>query len=228
MGLNNEDSYRRSLVFDIETAPITDAATYIDTSSFAAPSNWKDPEKIKANVEEQKATAIGKAALDPDLARIVAIGLYTDDSNFSVSIADTAQQEITAIELFWESLGPYPYPRLIGFNVLGFDLPVIIRRSQYLGIKTKPLQMGKYRHQDVDDLMTILNFDGAIKTHSLKFYAHRFGVLVPDPVDGKDIGALVEAKDWPAISNHCKADLFTTAALARKLGVMSEQPEMVL
>lgn len=226
MGLNNEDAYRSGLVFDIETYPIDGAKDYLDPVS--APSNYVKPEAIESYVKKATAEQLGRCALDPDLARIVALGLYTDDVNYSVRMAETEQQEINAIVAFWDALGSYPFPKLIGFNVLAFDLPVIIRRSQYLGLKTKPLAMGKYRHPDVDDLMTILNFDGAIKTHSLRFYAKRFGVLTPDPVEGKDIGALVEAKDWPAITEHCKADLFTTAALARRLGVLSAQPEMVL
>jgi predicted PolB exonuclease-like 3'-5' exonuclease len=226
MGYQNEDSYRRSLVFDIETYPIDGAKEYLEPVS--APSNYSKPEAIKGYVEKATAEQLGRCALDPDLARIVAIGLYTDDQNYRVTLAGTELQEREALTAFWEALGPYPYPRLIGFNVLAFDLPVIIRRSQYLGIPTKPLQMSKYRHQDVDDLMTILNFDGAIKAHSLKFYAKRFGVLTPDPIDGKDIGALVEAGNWPMVTAHCTADLFTTAALARKLGVLSAQPEMAL
>jgi len=88
--------------------------------------------------------------------------------------------------------------------------------------------MGKYRHSDVDDVMTFLNFDGATKTHGLKFYARRFGVPVDDDVNGKDIGALVAAGEWDKVTSHCRSDLFTTAALARRLGLFSEQPEMAL
>lgn len=226
MGINNEDSYRRSLVFDVETYAIEGAADYLEPVS--APSNYSKPDAIEGYIKKAMAEQLGKCALDPDLCRIVALGLYTDDANWSVRMAETEQQEINALSAFWDALGPYPYPRLVGFNVISFDLPVIIRRSQYLGVKTRPLQMGKYRHSDVDDLMTILNFDGTIKTHGLKFYARRFGVLTPDPVDGKDIAALVQAGDWEAVSSHCKADLLTTAALARRLGVMSAQPEMAL
>jgi 3'-5' exonuclease len=227
MGMNNDDGYRRSLVFDLETYRIDNAEEFVDLGQFAAPSNWKDPEKIAANIKEQQIAALGKCALDPDLCRIVALGLFWSEGNHDV-LTERDGDEAWMLKQFWDAIGPYPYPRLIGFNVIGFDLPVIVRRSQYLGVKTKPIQMGRYRHPDVDDLMTILNFDGTTKTHGLKFYAKRFGITVDDAVDGKDIAALVAAGEWDKVTSHCRSDLFTTAALARKLGILSEQPEMVL
>lgn len=226
MGYNNQDSYRRSLVFDVETYPIDGVTDFLEPVS--APSNYVKPEAIANYVQKETANQVGRCALDPDLCRVVALGLYIDDTNFTVRLARDECDEVGALEAFWEALGPYPYPRLIGFNVLGFDLPVIIRRSQYLNVQTRPIQMGRYKHPDVDDLMKLLDFDGAIKTHSLKFYAKRFGVLTPDAVDGKDIGGLVAAGEWEKVADHCKADLFTTAALARRLGVLSTQAEMVL
>ena len=226
MGYQNEDSYRRSLVLDLETYPIDGAAAYLEPVS--APSNYTKPEAIEGYVKKATAEQFGKCALDPDLCRIVALGTYRSDEEWGVNTAVDEAAEKLALERFWDDLGPYPYPRLIGFNVLSFDLCVIVRRSQYLGIKTKPLQMGKYRHADVDDLMTLLTFDGAIKAHRLKFYAKRFGIQVDDAIDGKDIGALVAANEWDKVIDHCKSDLFTTAALARKLGILSAQPEAVL
>lgn len=226
MGYNNQDSYRRSLVFDLETYPIDGAKDYLEPVS--APSNYVKPEAIANYVAKESANQVGKCALDPDLCRVVALGAYRSDEDWSVDLAITEDAERDLLLNFWDALGPYPYPKLIGFNVLGFDLPVLIRRSQYLGIPTKPIALGRFKHPDVDDLMKLLDFDGAIKTHSLKFYARRFGVLVPDPIDGKDIGALVTAGEWDKVSSHCKADLFTTAALARRLGVLSAQTEMVL
>jgi predicted PolB exonuclease-like 3'-5' exonuclease len=226
MGYNNEDSFRRALVFDLETYPIDGAKDYLEPVS--APETYKKPEAIERYITEATANQLGKCALDPDLCRIVALGTYRSDEDWTVNIAAVESEEKAALANFWDELGPYPYPRLIGFNVLAFDLPVIIRRSQYLGVKTKPIAMGKYRHPDVDDLMTFLNFDGTIKTHGLKFYAKRFGIPIDDAISGKEIGALVDAGKWNDVTAHCRSDLFTTAALARRLGVMSTQPEMVL
>src|SRR5688500_17752824 len=79
MGLNNTDSLR--VVLDIETAPLPDCADYLDLSQFSAPSNWKDPDKIQANVKEQQDAAIARAALDVDLCQIVAIGFQREDWN---------------------------------------------------------------------------------------------------------------------------------------------------
>jgi len=226
MGLNGENSYRRAMVFDVETYAIDGAKDYLEP--VAAPSNYVKEDAIKKYVEKETESQLGKCALDPDLCRIVALGRYTDDHDWVVMLAETEAEERVVLESFWNAIGPYPYPRLIGFNVIAFDLPVIIRRSQYLGIPTRPIQMGKYRHPDVDDLMTILNFDGAIKTHGLRFYARRFGIEVDDPTQGKDVGALVAEGNWDAVGRHCESDILTTAKLARRLGILSEQPELVL
>jgi predicted PolB exonuclease-like 3'-5' exonuclease len=226
MGYNNADGFRRSLVFDIETYPIDGAKDFLEPVS--APSNYTKPEAIEGYVKKATAEQLGRCALDADLCRIVALGTYRDDEDWTVAVAQDEDAEKAALANFWDEIGPYPYPRLVGFNVISFDLPIIIRRSQYLGIKTKPIQIGRYRHPDVDDLMTILNFDGATKTHGLQFYAKRFGVGVEDALSGRDIAALVAEGRWDDVVSHCKADLFTTSALARRLGVMSEQPEMAL
>lgn len=225
MGYNNEHSYKTALVFDCETAPIDGAADFVEPVS--APSNYVKPEAIEKYVQKETAAQVGKCALDPDLCRIVALGLFVDESDWVVLTAQDEDVERALLHAFWEKLGAYPYPRLIGFNVCAFDLPVIVRRSLYLNVPTKPIAFGKYRHPDVDDLMTLLSFDGAIRAHKLSFYAKRLALDVPpDSVSGKDIGQLVADGNWEAVSAHCLADLFTTAALARRLGVMAA--EMVL
>ena len=51
MGFNNEDSLR--FVIDIETAPLDDAAQYLEPAE--APGNYKDPAKIDAYIAEKNA-----------------------------------------------------------------------------------------------------------------------------------------------------------------------------
>ena len=63
---------QRFCVFDIETAPLADAEAYIPPAKPRA--NLKDPAKIEADVREKTAASLERAALDPDLCRIVAAG----------------------------------------------------------------------------------------------------------------------------------------------------------
>jgi hypothetical protein len=94
-----------------------------------------------------------------------------------------------------------------------------MRRSQYLGVRHPFLNINRYRSHHID-LMQKLSFDGAIKPHSLKFYASRFGMPVEDNVDGSQIAELVKAGDWAGVEAHCKSDLALTRFIAQKLNLI--------
>lgn len=208
------DEYSGRLIIDLETAPIADAATYIEPVS--APSNYKDPVKIAAYITEEQAKKTERAALDPDLCRIVALGRVIEDSVPRVWLCRDEDEERAALQAFWDGLKGF---QIVGFNVNGFDVPVLLRRSQYLGVKTPRLQVEKYRHPQIIDLMLELSFNGMLSYHGLDFYCKRFALDVPaDATTGAQMPDLVAAGDWAAIEAHLTADLQKTAALAERLG----------
>lgn len=214
------DSIRRALVFDVEAAPIQDAAIYLEPPT--APANYSKPEAIQKYVEKATADQLAKCALDIDLARIVAIGvLFDGDDAPIVRLCGTEAEEIEALVWFWSLVRPYPFPRLVGFNVCGYDLPLMLRRSLYLGVDAPPIQIGKYRHPDIDDLMLDLSFDGSQKFRSLGFFCKRFGIDVPDALTGADIGQAVAEGRWADIDGHVTADILKTAQLAARCGYLS-------
>jgi predicted PolB exonuclease-like 3'-5' exonuclease len=207
---------------DIETTGLPEAAEYAEPVS--APANYKDEAKIAAYIAEKQAEQVGRAALDLDLCRVVAIGLMSE-----VTSAPTAYtgDERELLATLWDVLLKEQNPVLIGFNLIGFDLPVLIRRSQYLDVPHPHLVLDKYRTPHID-LMQRLTWNGLVKAKSLKFYAKRFGIPIDDTVNGKDIPALVEAGDWEAVNRHVKSDVRLTAALAQRLGVLPQpQAELV-
>jgi hypothetical protein len=53
---------------------------------------------------------------------------------------------------------------------------------------------------------------------SLKAFARRFGLDVPDLIDGAQIAELVQQGQWDQVCAHVLADVELTRALARKLG----------
>lgn len=220
MGFN--DASARALVFDLETAALSDAAAYIEEP--AAPANYKDGDKIAAYIREATQKALDRCSLDPDLCCIVAIGwLLEDQTTPSVLLAKDEQDEYDALCQFWDAaaLPGGGVRRLCSFYGLSFDLPVLIRRSQYLGIEVPTISTDKYRTPHLD-LHARLTFNGTTKTHALNFYAKRFALDVPsDEVDGADIGALVRQGAWDTVRRHCEIDVLKTAALARRLGFLA-------
>lgn len=205
----------KTLVLDIETFSIANADAFLEPVS--APSNYKDEAKIAAYCAERRVELLARCALDPDLCRIVAIGL-SDDTGDRVSLVEDEQDEHGTLCEAWGAIQRADI--LIGFNLLAFDLPVLIRRSQYLGLPVPLLNLDKYRTPHVD-LIERLSFNGKIKAHSLDFYCARFGILSDDPHDGADIDALVKAGEWDAIAAHCRSDIAKTKALAERLGYLS-------
>lgn len=221
MGYNDENAGK--IVIDIECIGSPDAAEFLDPVH--APSTYKDPIKIAAYIEEKARERVEKAGLEPDLCEIVAVGWQHPDTAAIVYTRDKSD-EGELIAALW---GEIDNRAVIGFNVLSYDLPVLIRRSQLLGEKYPNLNLDRYRTPHVD-LMQKLTFNGALTYRSLGFYARRFGIPSTDQTSGADIAQMVAAGDWTGVASHCRADVEKTAALARRLGWLPaavEQAEAV-
>ena len=109
----------------------------------------------------------------------------------------------------------------MGFNCLSFDLPVLLRRSLYLGVRAPMFSLNKYRPGSIVDLMQRLAYQGTLTCRSLEFYCTRFGIEVPDAVTGAQIGGLVVAGEWSRVHDHVRADVAKTTALAQRIGVLT-------
>lgn len=225
----------RYLILDIETLPHPDAAQWLGQVLPAA--NLKDPAKVEASIKERTAERDDKLGLDPDCCQICAIGWHVvggDDP--TVDICQNEAQEAEALKRLadaWHSverssqrtypdLGSQhqPNPSIVTFYGRQFDLPVLMRRAMYLGVKFPKLNLDRYRspHIDVWDALT---FNGALRTaHSLSFYAKRMGFTTLDKVDGGDVRTLAAAGNWDAIREHCLSDVGLTHAVANKLGLL--------
>lgn len=208
------------LVLDIETAAIEDIDQYAD--DVRIDSRLRDAEKIA----EAKKSALEKCALDIDLLRVVAVGLYAHDEQPVVMLPGDTQDEADVLAATWGE-----YDRivrqaggvLVTFNGIGFDAPALIRRSQYLGVRYPRVDMNRYRPGAHIDLQQELSFQGAKPFRSLDFYCRRFGIdtEIPPVGDGADVAAMLAAGDYDGIRAHCLADIRRTQALAQRLGLIS-------
>ena len=210
----------RHLIVDVETVAIKDVETYLEPVS--APSNYKDEAKIAAYIAEETKRQAEKAALDIDLARIVCLGWQLGEESGHWIIKDEIAEQ-TILAEFWRQFWPVYVPGYtiaVTFNGLNYDLPLLLRRSLYLGVPAPKLQLERFKHADAIDLMAILSMDGRLKMHGLRFYCQRFGIPVDDESVGADIAGLVAAGDWAAVEKHCTADVEATHALAVRMGVL--------
>lgn len=188
------------IFFDLETAANPENIALMPDPK--PPANLKDPAKIAAAIEEKKAELIEMAALDPDYGKILSIG-YALGPNLPISVLmvgdpvcvewdekgeEVAFSEVSEADIiceFWDTFARCQ-GSCVGFNILSFDLPYLMRRSMYLGIKVPYLPvLARYRSDPVTDLMAILcNWD-TYKAKGLKQMAKLLGItpLCPD-VDG--------------------------------------------
>lgn len=228
------------IVLDIETAPLENAQDYIDApdlSDVQAPANYKDPEKIAAYIEDAKAKRLAdhakactdKAALDFNVARIVAVGFWTESIQPTALLCKTREDERAALDEVW---GYTKHRTVVGFRVREFDLPLMIQRSRYLRLTHPLMDLGRFaRGNSITDLYDLLTFNDlraeAVMRRSLKSFARRFGLPVEDAVDGKSVPALVAADAWDQVEAHVLSDIRLTVALAKRLGVVRELPLQV-
>lgn len=205
---------RPRLVLDVETIPIGNAADFLSLEDVAAPGNYKDPAKIDAYKADKRREMIERAALDVDLARIVALGTSVDGEAVSVTRCETERDEKQALLEFCAFV-EHESPTIITFNGNRYDLPLIMRRCAYLGLPIPDLSTDPYRGANVD-VFARLTLNGKIPGHSLSWFARRLGWSdCQSAIDGSEVGAAVARGDWPAIEDHCRADVIATGRLAR-------------
>jgi hypothetical protein len=214
------------LVVDVEVIARDDAADYLDP--IHAPGNYKDAIKIAEYEAEARAKAIERAALAPDLNRIVLLGWSTTmehSAPLEQRVCQMEGDERDALRDFWwyVDLAIANNELLVTFGGWSFDWPTVARRSQLLRVRIPTtVTWDKYRSPLYKgDLAHVLTFGGAIGfQRSLRTYARLFGLPVPlDEPSGADIAKLWAAGDIDAILEKNSTDLKITRALADRLGV---------
>lgn len=172
------------LFMDCETIANLDTLQYAPQPE--APGNFKDPEKIAKAIEEKRQDQIDRAPLDPDYGEIITIG-YATAPDAEVTVLHGDEKEM--LKQFWYAFASCE-GRCVGYNIIGFDLPYLLRRSLANGIKVAYLPfLAKYRTEPVTDLMGILYNWGPAK--GLKQVAKIYQLPVEcEDIDGSQVGSL--------------------------------------
>ena len=119
------------IVFDIETCPQDEERLIALAPTFEPDSRLKDPDKIKANLEKQKANYIERAALDWKTANIVLIGIGDGKAYAPIqgNEADVLKSFFDIVKTSIANEVPFG-----GHNVKGFDFPMIVNRARALRV----------------------------------------------------------------------------------------------
>jgi hypothetical protein len=210
-------------VIDVETAPIEDVDDYLSDDA-QPPANYKNPDAIAKWRAEDRAKERAMASLNIDLCRLVTVCYQPVGTTLCPAgwIARNVDEERSMLKGLWEMLrGQYGPATLYGHNVLNFDVPVLLRRSLYLGVTPVQYDISKYRHDRIVDTQQILSYNGMLKYRSKDFYCKRLGINVPDTITGKDVGACIARGDYVTPYDHCVADVRKEYLLAQAIGAIN-------
>jgi DNA polymerase elongation subunit (family B) len=201
------------LFFDIETAANPDALVFLPEPT--APANYKDAEKIAQYVSDKKAEQVQQAPLDADLGKVIAIAMQRGLENAAeVYLAGDPEtpDEKALLHCFWSSFAQMD-GRACGYNILGFDLPYLLRRSFNLGIDVPLLpRLAKYHIEPIVDLMGILyNWGNA---RGLKWVCRRYGI--PNELPDLD-GSQVVNMDRDTLRKYARNDLTLLIELYKRM-----------
>jgi hypothetical protein len=240
----------KTIVFDIETGPLPENELLAMLPAFdpaeVKTGNLKDPAKIAEKIAEAEANHrrdfIERAALDPLTGRVVAIGVMTFDARGEV-LADGHHtpfskggkfsiighdDEARTLAEFWElaSSDQGRMTPMVGFNIFGFDLPFLFRRSWKHRVRIPfGLRRGRYWGDQLVDLRDCWQLGDRQARGSLDSIARHLGVGAKTgcephgPPSGKHFAELWR-RDRKQAEAYLRNDIELTGKVADALGVV--------
>ena len=226
-----------TIVFDIETGPLPESELAAVMPPFdpaeVKTGNLKDPEKVAAKIAEAEVNHrrdfFDKAALDPLTGRVVAIGVMLFDSRGEEGpmFAKGGQfyiighdDEARMLREFWAAMrGEMGRMNpMIGFNIFGFDLPFLFRRSwKHRVVVPFGMRRGRYWSDQLVDLRDVWQLGDRQARGSLESVARHLGVGAKNG-DGKAFAELWRS-DRKQAEAYLRNDVELTAKVAHALEI---------
>ena len=197
------------LVLDIETAPLAESELIFP--EFSAPSNYKDAEKIAANIAEQRIKFVERAALSATSGKILAIGVMDPITNDARFYHGEDEHKLLQEFLLTEDARHF-----IGHNLVGFDLPFMKRRYWKHGLWLN-VKLDRREHFDTMIEYSCGNREDRISLDGLA----KFLGQGEKNGSGKDFAAIYRRNPEAALA-YLHNDLKLTLACARVMGITSE------
>jgi len=208
----------KTAIFDIESGPLPLEKLGHLTPEFTAPANYKDPEKIAANIAAQRDAWLDKAALSAITGRVLCVGALKPDGTTEHLFSDDESKLLESVWLML--LDDVIASHWIGHNIFAFDLPFLVRRSRILNVfvPLHAIRPGRYWSDRFIDTMQEWDL-GTHERISLDNLARCMGCgAKPEGVTGKDFARLW-VEDKPQALAYLDNDLRMTAAVAARMGL---------
>ena len=202
--------------FDIETGPLEKLPPF-DRSTVKL-GVLKDKAKIEAKYVAAEQAYIERAALSPLTGRVLAIGIGDLETDPLI----LGGEESSLLESFWGAVDHTAH--MVGFNIRGFDLPFLVRRSMLLGVDVPPgmIDARGYWHHCFVDLLDRWRCGDRQLWVKLDALAAAFGVAGKlEGVTGADFADLWHGtkKDREKAVAYLKQDVQILLELAPRMGV---------
>jgi len=174
---------------------------------------------------------IETAGLDPFRGCVLAIAYKIgNEKPFAMCMEkENAVTEKQLLDLFFSELNSLSevcsedgvHPLLVGYNILGFDIPFLTTRAILNGMVEESAMLRKFYRADLMYIITrYLRTNN--KHMKLKEVAEALGIDVADEVNGADVPKLFEEENYKAILKHCVSDVELTYLLMLRLKPLIE------
>lgn len=211
----------KAIIFDLESVAQNEERLLALAPAFEAPASWKDPEKIKAKIEQQRQDYLAEAALNWKTAEIPMIGIH--DGMTYAPLLGTEKEIITKFfGIVTQALENQIF--VGGHNIFSFDLPMIINRARVNRIEV-PTQLcwfnakGAYWNEWLFDTCVILAFSSSLadkKGNGVDDACRAFGIQGKTG-DGSMFGSLWKSDRNAAIAYN-RADCEAEVEIAKLCG----------
>ena len=205
------------IVFDIESCGLPESELLPFLPEFEPAKNLVDPVKIAASIEKQRAAFFEEAALSALTGKVVCVGFWTPQHEFTIF---DAPQEEDVIQPVFDVLQSrlQNSEKVVGHWILGFDIPFLVQRAYRLGIHVPAaLYEGRWWNSDIIDLVNIWNGPGGKHRISLDHLAKALGVGAKNG-EGKDFARLW-SEDRDAAFDYLENDCLLVKKCAEKMGI---------
>lgn len=161
------------------------------------------------DVDAIKAERCKKMSVTPEFCRIAAIGFAAGDGEPQAILCRTFEEEKEGLLALWDAIANVRGP-VCGYNIVGFDLPVILVRSSILGVTPRKF-LGDCKPWDrekaVDLMVSRFPRSNAMK---LKDLARYYGMEIPaGDTDGSMVAELMQTAPDKLIE-YVKSDVVLT------------------